>query len=140
MKTKATSTALLLTAVSLACSGCIGTTLSSPEVRGRVVDATTKKPIPAATVQVAERTNTKVHTDANGGFRVPTRSSFHLGFIPGPCAWTYFPAERPYSDELVVAHPDYRTREFPAHTLSVTHASNREPDRITTADIGLQHK
>ena len=104
------------------------------------MDASTKKPILAATVQIAERPNTKVHTDSNGLFRVPTESSFHLGFIPGPCAWTYFPAERLYSDELVVTHANYQTREFHADTLSVSHTRNREPERITTADIPLHHK
>jgi hypothetical protein len=120
--------------------GCVGTTTASPEVSGHVVDASTRKAIPAATIQIAERPRTLTHSDARGAFIVPADHSFHLAFIPGPCAWTYFPPERPYCDRLVVAHPGYATREFHAVSISRTPPSSRDPERIKTADIELRHQ
>jgi hypothetical protein len=116
------------------------THLSSPEVRGRVVDAATKKPISGAVVQILDRPYTKVQSDPAGRFRMQPHFNLHLACIPGPCSYLYIPEGRPYSDDMIVTHPRYTSCQFPAHRLSATHITSVEPERVTTSDIRLELK
>ena len=96
--------------ISLAClcliatSGCIipypNTTQSSPEIRGRVLDATTHKPIQGAQIAVIGRPNTTVISDASGSYHLPAYHSFHLAFMPGICGSYDLPQGLPYTDTI----------------------------------------
>jgi hypothetical protein len=104
------------------------------------VDAATKKPISDAVVQIVDRPSTKVQSDPAGMFQVHPHFNFHFACIPGPCSYLYIPQGRPYSDDLIVTHPNYASCESPAHRLSATHMTSVEPERVTTSDILLERK
>jgi hypothetical protein len=104
------------------------------------VDAATKKPISEAVVQIVNRPYTKVQSDPAGRFQVHPHFNLHLAAIPGPCSYLYIPQGRPYSDDVIVTHPNYTSCEFPAHRLSATPMSSIEPERVITSDIRLERK
>ena len=64
-------------------SGCIEiTTYVSPAASGTVVDATTKKPIPGATISVDNRPGLFAQTNSDGQFvLVPTTSTTHIFWL-----------------------------------------------------------
>jgi hypothetical protein len=81
----------------------------SPEVRGRVLDATTRTPIQDANVFFYDHPSTRTTTDVQGGFRLKETHNFYLLRLPpGDGTWprgTYF-------DKVVVAHTNYIPFEF----------------------------
>jgi hypothetical protein len=63
--------------------GCIQiTTYTSPAASGTVIDATTKKPIPGATISVDGRPGLFAQTNSAGQFAlVPTTSTTHISWL-----------------------------------------------------------
>ena len=102
---------LILSVVSAgSLSGCIWpvptTSQRSPEISGRVVDATTQQPIQGALIALHDDTNINAHTDAFGTYRLHATRNVHLVTLLSACSVDY-PAGKHYSDRMDVSHPQY---------------------------------
>src|SRR5882724_5678159 len=104
-------------------SGCVVPAPSvderSPAVSGRVIDATTKRPIKGATVALHEHPSYKARTDGAGIYHIRARHNVHLLLVLGICG-EEIPSGNYYrADELDVSHPFYQpTRIQAAQYLS----------------------
>src|SRR5438105_2943211 len=69
--------------------GCIfpHTTMRSPEIGGRVLDARTGAPVQGAKVFLYDDPSTSCKSDATGHFRLRETRNFHLGGGPGGDHW-----------------------------------------------------
>ena len=100
----------ICTAVCLSLPGCVWpvprTSQSSPEFRGRVVDAQTLQSITHAKVCLEERPTASTTTDSSGRFRLVATHNVYFN-TPGPCS-SEVPSTRTYAWVLDVAHPQYQ--------------------------------
>ncbi len=86
-------------------TGCIipwplsGEVLVAPDVRGRVLDAATQKPVAFAQVMVDRRSDTFARTDAGGTFHITElRKAYRIEFIePGGVMPSSLGSDRIYS-------------------------------------------
>jgi hypothetical protein len=109
---------MILSALALGgLSGCVvpapHTSQRSPEVRGRVIDATTQLPIGNVTVALHEHPSIMARTDDSGAYRIRATHNIHLARLLGPCT-SELPAGQNYGDELDVSHPLYHTKQIRA--------------------------
>jgi hypothetical protein len=88
-------------------TGCLPfphTTLRSPEVRGRVLDARTQLPIESAKVFLTEHPQISCTTGHAGCFLLKATYNFHPGAIPPEGDW---PARKYWEDKVTISHPNY---------------------------------
>jgi hypothetical protein len=88
-------------------TGCLPmphTTLRSPEVRGRVLDASTHAPIQGAMVFLAEHPKVSCETDSAGYFWLKETRNFHTGAIPPEGDW---PQREYWEDMVTISHTNY---------------------------------
>jgi hypothetical protein len=108
----------LQTALSLAICICYAGCMAgpsrderSPEVRGRVVDAQTQRPLAGATIALREHPSISALSDTSGSYRLRATHNVHLVTFLGICS-SDFPAGKYYGDGLQVSHPLYQTQEI----------------------------
>jgi hypothetical protein len=91
----------------LSLGGCIEiTTYVSPAASGTVIDATTKKPIPGATISVGDHPGLFAQTDSSGEFILaPTTRTTHI-------FWLAPYRSLPPSGTIVVFADGYASREM----------------------------
>ena len=96
--------------VSVGLSGCIWpvphTSQRSPEVSGRVLDATTQAPIAKAKVALHDCPSVTTATDNSGSFVLRATHNFHYASRMGMC-WTDLPEGKQYGPSIEVSHPRY---------------------------------
>jgi hypothetical protein len=85
--------------VAIICQGCVVYHYPTPEVRGSVVDAATKKPIAGVRVQDWKHSHISCETSADGTFELPA------GRYWGPCF--LMPG-----DYLIVAHLTFSASSY----------------------------
>ena len=96
MKFSAIVTVLL---IGIMCQGCVIVRYRTPEVRGSVVDAATKKPIVAVRVQNRKDSHIFCETSADGSFDLPAGHYWGLYWlVPG--------------DFFVVAHLTFKASGY----------------------------
>jgi hypothetical protein len=86
-------------------SGCIypHTTPRSDDVRGRVLDAITRKPIQGAKVYFVSSPHHPVYTDDAGYFHRKPTHNFHMAGVPPDGVW---PENKDSNTEIT--HPHYK--------------------------------
>lgn len=90
-------------------TGCLPlphTTLRSPEVSGRVIDAHTHAPIRGVKVFLTEHPEILCKTDSAGQFLLKATRNFHLGSVPPEGDW---PARKYWDDKVTISHTNYVT-------------------------------
>jgi len=93
-------------------TGCLPdphTTLRSPEVQGRVLDARTHTPVQGAKVFLTEHPKVSCETDSTGYFLLKATHNFHLGSIPPEGNW---PKRQYWEDKVTILHPNYTPRRI----------------------------
>ena len=96
-------------------AGCLPvphTSQRSPEFRGTVVDARTKKPVQGAKIVLSEDPRISCTSDATGAFRLKATRNHHWGYniLPTHESWQDLPAGRHYyEDAVTISHPSYVT-------------------------------
>src|SRR5580693_4552873 len=81
MKFPATS---MFLAIGILCQGCVVFPYPTPEVKGFVVDATTKEPIGSARVEIRKHPHISGETAADGSFDLPRSHVWGFCFLmPG---------------------------------------------------------
>lgn len=81
--------ALSTLTLSFGALGCLPyphTTEKLPAMCGRIVDATTQRPIAGAVVAVHEHPSVHTTSDRGGRFAIAARHNFHLGVTVGMCS------------------------------------------------------
>ena len=96
-------------------TGCIipepksGSVMVAPDVRGRIVDCMTGKPVAGAHVTIASRPETMVVSGNDGRFHVEQLyKKYAIEFIDPGGVMGYCPALGEIIFRLDVAHPDYQ--------------------------------
>lgn len=71
-------------AVGILCQGCVAFPYPTPAVRGSVIDATTKKPIAYARIEVHNHSSIHCTSATNGSFDLPAGSAWRpCPLMPG---------------------------------------------------------
>jgi hypothetical protein len=92
-------------------TGCVPiphTTLRSPEVSGRVLDARTRAAIQGAKVFLVQSPHHTTYTDTNGHFHMKATRNFHFAYNEGG-GW---PDRK--NDTVEILHPNYVPHGFAA--------------------------
>ena len=89
---------LFIFTVGILCQGCIAFPYPTPEVRGLVVDATTKQPIASAKIEVRNHFGIYCRSAEDGSFNLPAGNAWRLcPLLPGDifisCADVSFKAD-----------------------------------------------
>lgn len=90
-------------------NGCLPiphTSLRSPEIQGRVLDAQTQKPVAGAKVFLTEHPQVSTQTDSAGYFRIKERRKFHPAVTVPEGDW---PPSEYWGCALTVTHTNYVT-------------------------------
>src|SRR5665647_2237428 len=75
---------LVVPMIGVLCQGCVAFPYPTPEVRGLVIDATTKQPIAGARVEIRRHTHIFCETAADGSFDLHAAHTWEPCFlIPG---------------------------------------------------------
>ena len=115
-------------------SGCIfapGTSPRTPNMSGRVLSATTRKPISGASVSLHEAPRLRATTtDGSGQFFITESRNFHFFVFLGSCGPDY--NVLPYiRDDIDVSHPDYT----PQQIKPCEHAAHKYSDVATSVKL-----
>lgn len=100
--------------VGIFCQGCLVFHYPTPEVRGSVVDATTKKPIAGVRVQDRKHSHIFCETSADGTFDLPA------GHFWGPCFLTP-------GDYLIIAPLTFKASGYQTVTNDYLGGHDGEP-------------
>jgi hypothetical protein len=68
---------------------CPHTSVWSPEIRGRVLDSSTRSPVQGAKVFFMQSPQNVTYTDATGEFRLKATRQFYLGSAPVEGGWPH---------------------------------------------------
>jgi hypothetical protein len=88
-------------------TGCVPyphTSLRSPEITGRILDAFTHTPIEGAKIFFPDYPNVSCKSGADGKFRLKATHNFHWGGIPPEGNW---PKGKDYGAAIAVSHAGY---------------------------------
>jgi hypothetical protein len=119
-------------------SGCIpyvSTSVKSPAIYGRVVDAATKAPIPGATVAFVEKPSIGCQTSADGSFAIDATHNVHFLMTLGPCGGDW--PEGHYYTEWKISKPGYESRTMNIYAKEFQ-AQSQPGDKLYLKDIGLK--
>ena len=105
----------IMAAFGLLCAGCIfpkpgrGEIQVAPNIRGRVCDSQTGRPVEGASVMIDDRPETKDLTDAGGRFHIEAAHRKYVAqFVSPGGVEGYFPPAGHICGELSVQHPAYQ--------------------------------
>jgi len=89
------------------------TTLRSPEVRGRVLDAHTHAVIQGANVFFTDQPKISCQSDVEGYFLLKQTRNFHVGVIPPEGNW---PRREYYWPKITISCTNYVSREINSYS------------------------
>jgi hypothetical protein len=81
------------------------TSIRSPEITGRILDARTHAPIEDAKIFFPDHSRVRCLSGADGKFRLKATHNFHLGGIPPEGDW---PKGEQYGAAIAITHPGYK--------------------------------
>jgi hypothetical protein len=90
------------------------TTLRSPEVRGRVLDARTLAPIQDAKIFFTDQPKISCQSDTAGYFVLKETRNFHLGAIPPEGDW---PQREYYWPKITISRTNYIPHEINSDSI-----------------------
>ena len=106
---------MIAAALILASAGCVipkpipGSVMVAPDVRGRILDSATGKPVAGAQVTVASRPETLAVSGKDGHFHVEQlRQQYAIEFVDPGGVTGYCPPLGKIVFRLDIAHPEYQ--------------------------------
>ena len=104
--------AFVLAVCCVGLGGCVAypdfsTTERSPDIRGRVIDYKTGRPIANARVSCLDYPNEATLTDTQGRFHLPGARNHHLVAAASWYGSNSYPQDAPHCESIVITHPKY---------------------------------
>jgi hypothetical protein len=114
--------------VGIASSGCMlegpHSSQRSPEIRGKITESVTGKPIEGAKIFLHDHPSVFAISDRVGDFKITETRNHHLVTFLGICS-SDFPAGKVYGDELDVSHPRYEAIRIKGRDFRIPDSSTQ---------------
>jgi len=126
-------------ALSAGCLPTPGTSPRTPEISGRVLDATTRKPVAGAIVALHEAPQLRsAITDSDGRFSLNESRNFHLFAFIGHGGTIDMLSS--LGDDIDISHPAYRSHRIDPWRHAARRNESRHHDFVEAKDILLRPK
>lgn len=123
-------------------SGCVpapGTSPRTPQMSGRVLSATTRKPVSGATVSLHEAPKLRsTTTDSNGHFSLNESRNFHWFVFIGHGG--SIDVLSPLGDDIDISHPAFRAKRINPWQHAARRSELSGHDMVELEDILLHPK